>query len=626
MEIEVEPHNEGDHTKCYSPLTILNGKLFTLRRVNGHEISAICRICQREKRAANKTIFSATIYCTSNLRIHYINHHPQKLAKFDKKFYSQHSGDCFKHVKGINVKQRKFDAALTNFLVVSMRPVSEVEDRSFQQLVAECDNRMKVMSKQMVTNAMKEKMHVLVTKLIETLDNTSYLSLSYTLSKVQPHIFVATVICHWIAIDLQRRSAILTSEIVSEELKLRDFVDLLFDVMEVYQIHAYKLKTIIINEAVQYKEDLELFMYDSFENLTEEEKSCIEKPMVERKSMKWGKKIFTMTDPNFSISKSHLLNKFILRNLLNVIKNIPGFDIHYLVFKKCTKFWNAIRDEKASASVLCGFNMELKYPNSSSFIYLFEAIDDVLENQDRMNMISEKMNIGVTFEEKDFEYLRQLKYLLKPFYEALYQIENNPGSFLGSFMPILFALNNTLLHLNGNKMIFFSAALPQIVEEFNENFKDYLQFLPDVTSEIVAACLHPKYKLGWIPENKQEEIKNLCIEVLCNDKEFMANAMERCDPVDREILSFKKEEVMINRVKSSALSYFQTKEVNLAILLESPFIYEAFLKYNVCVSSSLPTTQNLIKSGIDLLPQHQDIPKDFLHIYLMLKAHADEEN
>lgn len=66
---------------------------------------------------------------------------------------------------------------------------------------------------------------------------------------------------------MQRKSAILTVEIVDEELKLKDFVELLFEVMEVYQIDEHKLKTIIINEAVQYKEDLELFMYNSSENL-----------------------------------------------------------------------------------------------------------------------------------------------------------------------------------------------------------------------------------------------------------------------------------------------------------------------------------------------------------------------
>lgn len=348
--------------------------------------------------------------------------------------------------------------------------------------------------------------------------------------------------------------------------------------------------------------------------------------MVEHKKVKWGRKIFSISDPNFRVSHSYLLNKFVLRDLLNVINNIPGFDIHFLVFKKCTKFWNALKNEKASTRVLHCFNVELKYPKSSSFIYFFEAINDILENQDRISMMSEIISIEVAFEEKDFEYLRQLKYLLKPFYEALTQIENSAESFLGSFMPILFALKHALLHLNINKTIFFSAALPLMYEKFNEYFESYLELSPNVNVEIVAACLHPKYKLSWIPENKKKEIKNLCLQVLCSDTEFMTNAVERCDPVDREILSFKKQDVMINRVKSSALLYFQTTEVDMSILFKFPFIYEAFLKYNVCVLSSSPTRGKLIKSGIDLLPQHQDIPKDFLQMYLMLKANTDEEN
>jgi hypothetical protein len=142
----------------------------------------------------------------------------------------------------------------------------------------------------------------------------------------------------------------------------------------------------------------------------------------------------------------------------------------------------------------------------------------------------------------------------------------------------------------------------------------------------------PHFKLRWIPEDKQESLKQSFIEVA---KQIIVNsiavATQAGEPIAEKMKdnffdfedNYTNQTQVSNNVELECLNYFQDPSTEMAMLNQYPTIRKIFEKNNTSLASSAPVERAFSYGGLFLSPKRSSLSDKMLDMLVVLKVSFD---
>ncbi|CAH0562887.1 unnamed protein product [Brassicogethes aeneus] len=130
------------------------------------------------------------------------------------------------------------------------------------------------------------------------------------------------------------------------------------------------------------------------------------------------------------------------RNVKNAIQSDPTLRTrHTNSISKCTILWKMAGKPKTSEIILEVLGHNLSYPGATRWNSMFDAINQILKEKDKLCTLFEKLDIKKQmFKESEIEYLTQYCIILKPLASALDILQGEKNAFFGFLLPCLGSL------------------------------------------------------------------------------------------------------------------------------------------------------------------------------------------
>ncbi|XP_011868497.1 PREDICTED: uncharacterized protein LOC105562341 [Vollenhovia emeryi] len=257
---------------------------------------------------------------------------------------------------------------------------------------------------------------------------------------------------------------------------------------------------------------------------------------------------------------------------------------------KCTILWNMSRRPKTS-EIIVDFlilGKSLKYPTPTRWNSLFDALSDLLVHREKLNKLIPKLDSNVLFKDVELNYLEECIAVLSPIALALDRLQSENECYYGILMPNLFSLKLRMRMLHEKNLRFLDSVVSILISSLERRFEDFFHFSPTVNNAIIASCLHPSFKLKWLPKTMScEEVSRF--RNLCNA------AIDELVPLETTIISnSSKDEFFIfnesnslqqSNSDSELVSFFNDKQKTLDILNKYPRVKKAFIKFNTSLGN-----------------------------------------
>lgn len=346
--------------------------------------------------------------------------------------------------------------------------------------------------------------------------------------------------------------------------------------------------------------------------------------------------------------QSHKLNRLGIdfeKSLFGGMK--PVYDILNVAFTKLKKFWNLnSRSSVAHEIIFRVCNRSFPYPNATRWNSKYDSIDLAEKNKQKINEAIDEINAEATkntprgkkykklekLSASDWRVLKDYALCMGPVAMGLDILQGDKQSSQGYILPVLFGIKASLQeniemrrHVSEN-----GQALHNIVMEcFEKRFGDAMKICEENKSLILAAAIHPKFKLSWLQcesdrEFVQSQLINACIDLSTSmrrnnptDDPNQINELEKAN--SNECTFFKHLRTNENLRRSSTddsitLEVFQyivqpLAEPSLNEFRGSNVLEEMFRYYNTTLSSSA-AIERIFSKALIILSQRRNRTSD----------------
>ena len=126
----------------------------------------------------------------------------------------------------------------------------------------------------------------------------------------------------------------------------------------------------------------------------------------------------------------------------------------------------------------------------------------------KLSAICDALNIP-RLKSIELDFLKGYHLVMRPVAATLDSLQGDSNCFYGMLLPKLVQLRNKLKCLetgNENKpeMQHARPLVSALLEGMSRRYEDLLELRPAAKDAIVAAVLHPKYKLRWVPPERKD--------------------------------------------------------------------------------------------------------------------------
>lgn len=295
-------------------------------------------------------------------------------------------------------------------------------------------------------------------------------------------------------------------------------------------------------------------------------------------------------------------------------------------FSKCFSFWN-----KCSRSVQvnekCKDQLEnsVVLPNKTRWNSTFDAVNFLLKNKENLDLLFQAAEVPKLKScEKDF--LEGYMKALEPIASALdyFQGENlHFGCVIPRFLKTQRQLEDVVKTGCPYSTFIAHALLSSLKTRFNHILEVNQQL---ARSEILATVLLPRFKLGWVSENKREAIKSMFLaeskffQGFCAQNQETGTESNVCDDglLEFEITNTHHKSTE-EEVELECMKYLQDPDKNLESVKKYPTIQRMFEKYNVVLPSSAPAERLFSYGKLVLTPQRGRLSDDMFERCVFLK-------
>lgn len=337
---------------------------------------------------------------------------------------------------------------------------------------------------------------------------------------------------------------------------------------------------------------------------------------------------------------SHTLSLIATTDFMKILKKKnAAFKVHETVIAKCTILWNAGRRPKSAEIVRNHIECQLVYPCPTRWNSLFDSIKQILKHKSKVNDLLENIAVNIFFKNIDFEYLEEYCVAMMPLATALDGLQGQNENFYGQLFPTLYSLKTRLDNLIIDKKLrILKLVIPEVLKCFEERFSFYFDLSPKVNNALIAAAVHPYFKLRWITcpdmlEKIKKKVINLCIDAteiikrneIESDSNFSSTADEET-PTDVYVFNTQLSRATNkkkNNLEVEILNFWDDISVNIEVLNKYPNIKKMFIKYNTNLCSSAPVERLFSFAGFMHSPNRGSLSDKNFEMLVFLKGNEN---
>ncbi|XP_055839992.1 uncharacterized protein LOC129907693 [Episyrphus balteatus] len=509
----------------------------------------------------------------------------------------------------VTVTDSEFDGKVMAFIVEHGLSPSIVESPSFLDLFD--GTGFVVCTKNHLMNALDRKYSQVIAKLQETLSEVSHLctTLNVWLYKGR-YIFGYT--CHWINSDYCRKSAALGFRIFTEE-GIEKIPEYLQCINYQYGISDDKIVSTITNNDDNVVDFFkESGLNDCYEFDDEDQDQAQILPDLSNFGQRFPKHSQCVIQNLYSLATTDFIH------LLKLNGNLD--ELHWALMKKCSEIWTKCASPEKSEMVKTFVPFSLKFPTSTDWVTLYDAIKCLLNNKDRLDNLCFFLEV-VKFSPVEIEYLEEYCRLMEPIAEAFKFLQTESQMLYGYFLPTLVTIKVKLHKLDFGSFKYLSVLGLQMENKLFKRYQKFFEIYPEYIDCAVAAVSCPVIKLKFAKALSEiatnvsvDQIKFYFIE---HAREFQKEEVEdTSNPVntsqeDTSIvhnffdfgqttskITVKKELDPLLNIKREFNRYLADEDNSLSSLEQYPIVKKVFMKYNTPLPSYASVRRMFEYSGV----------------------------
>nr|XP_060616126.1 uncharacterized protein LOC132765880 [Anolis sagrei ordinatus] len=622
-------------------------KAFTYVRQRGKNLVVQCNFCL----PAYKTV-SAAITSSSNLKKHLERAHPEKLKiiesakrvrrrgysvelrhddetpalKMPKQQPESQAGPekwgCGKET----VTQRILDKKIMDFIVEETLPFETVDRASFIGLVRlGLPKGLSIMCANTLRDRIQKRAASMRETLVSRMGVVSHVATTADCWTIGKRSFLG-VTAHWISpTTLKREFGALAYKRLKGHLTYSVLVKALHDVHMQYQIHSKVMCTTTDNGS-NFVQMFRGFRAEELRDATgtsiegndkegdgdnQEEPEVTFVPISElldtcnkAAEERVGSKDFSL--PPLQRCVSHSLNLVATQDVDALISDSSKNSLHgpfwrhfRSLMEKCNKLWSKHKGSKQFAEyVREQSGVYLKVPNQTQWNVTFNALkqlNELLSNMPlKVGALTDQCSMA-RFTPAESIVLQEYTEIMWPLAQSLDILQRENGMFMGYLLPTLYNLDRKLQGLE-NKPVKYTYCLP-LLRGIREALRKRFAGIWEDKKLLLAACLHPRFKVDWLDSAKTVHINRYMMEALVKAeiRGMVSEENDRSSEKDQESDSLEDDFFNIRpRGKKSAVDsadeevwdFLKCPSREVSSLHAFPRIMQSFLQYNTGMPSS----------------------------------------
>lgn len=305
-------------------------------------------------------------------------------------------------------------------------------------------------------------------------------------------------------------------------------------------------------------------------------------------------------------------------------------NIHNDIMTRCKTLWKAKRSFKNNEILLKELCISLKTPSVTRWNSMFDALEQIVSLQNRMDEINQKLGICDILEAEDFTYLRNYIESTGPLAKALDILQGNVP--YGYIMPTLLNLRHQLLVLKDK--FCDNICLPLLdsqIQGLENRFEDIFRIENSGKVAALASFFHPSFKTYWykrIDADLQLKVNELVTTVAlvefkqCSDSQMLEDLSKNENDCDLLNFSMSQNDFNDNDVHERLKAFESDKRTDLRMLNDYPNIKNIFLKYNTPSPSSAAVERLFSYATLISLPKFNRLSDDNFELKVIYFSNA----
>lgn len=312
----------------------------------------------------------------------------------------------------------------------------------------------------------------------------------------------------------------------------------------------------------------------------------------------------------------HTFNLIASKDSAAALDDVKYSRIHTSAFNKMNRLWNCTNRYAKAEKIKKILGHSIYRPIITRWNSLQVQINNLNKiDPNQLNEVMEELDLR-KFTDIDLAFMKEFVKVTSPIANAIDYMQSN--CHFGLLLPTMYGTKWELNDLDNESIEFCGPLIRAIRKGFDDRFDFYFDF-DDVRSmpAIVATCMHPYFKLRWLPnstnkDQQKQKIKTILIEAaknisICtveNKKNTASNTQN--DPVNSENegklrknhpFRFHEDDhdqrssqLLIEEEMLSFLRKPCSEDINdLTQLNDAPNVLKLFMKYGCICTSSAPS-------------------------------------
>ncbi|XP_061450393.1 uncharacterized protein LOC133369283 [Rhineura floridana] len=302
---------------------------------------------------------------------------------------------------------------------------------------------------------------------------------------------------------------------------------------------------------------------------------------------------------------------------------------------KCSKLWSKQNQSAQIAEYIraqCG--VYLKVPNKTRWNSTFDVLKQLHELLStvplKMHAITDRCSLS-RITAAEIEVVQEYTEIMEPLAQSLDILQRENGMFMGYLLPTLCNLDRKLEGLE-NKPERYTYCF-QLLRGVREALRKLFAAIWEDKRLLLAACLHPRFKLDWLEScqaathtNKytmeallKAEIK---MGVLNEDNDQSSDKDQEGDDLEDDFFNFlpQGKKSAVDTAEEELVRYLRSPSREVSSLHGFPRVLRCFLQHNTDMPSSA-AVERLFSTGGNVMTVKRHSLSDMLFEHLVLLRH-----
>lgn len=300
-------------------------------------------------------------------------------------------------------------------------------------------------------------------------------------------------------------------------------------------------------------------------------------------------------------------------------------------FSKCFAFWSKCsRSVQVHEQCKDQLGNSVVLPNKTRWNSTFDAAKFLLQNKGNLDTVFQSADV-TKLQNCEKEFLEGYMKAMEPVASTLDYFQGENLHF-GCVIPRFLKTKNQLEDVVNSGCPYSAFIAKALLCCLKTRFSHILEIDQQLArSEILATILLPRFKLGWVPEDKREVIKGMFLIESSNfqvhtdlNQENVDKLNESDDGLGEFEISNTNSTCTREDTELECMKYLQDLDKSLASLKKYPTVKRMFEKYNVALPSSAPAERLFSYGKLVLTPQRGRLSDEMFERCVYLKLNKSQ--